>query len=290
MDLLISGGVVLLAIVLLSVYAVYLFLVRFFKLAKERLDTDELMARVNAAVRDRDLDLALDACEQHGGPVARVLQAALLRLPYGRQAVEAAFAEASLLEEQSLTRGLRPLATIAQVAPLLGLLGTVTGMIIAFGEISVAGTGNPGLLAGGIGQALVTTAAGLIVAIPVLIGQNYLASRVDSILIEIDRRREELMANVVQAVAARKEPAAAEAAEAPRPEAKPAARRTAPPRPAPGPRTETSGADQAPLPFGAVPPVAAHARRLRVEPVGGDAADGTAESSSGADDRDEPRS
>jgi biopolymer transport protein ExbB len=209
MDLLISGGVVLLAIVAISVYAVYLFFVRLFKLSKERMDTDELMARVNAAVRDRDLDLALDACEQHGGPVARVLQAALLRLPYGRQAVEAAFAEASLLEEQSLTRGLRPLATIAQVAPLLGLLGTVTGMIIAFGEISASGTGNPGLLAGGIGQALVTTAAGLIVAIPVLIGQNYLASRVDAILTEIDRRREELMANVVQAVAARKDTTAA---------------------------------------------------------------------------------
>ncbi|MBW6457524.1 MAG: MotA/TolQ/ExbB proton channel family protein, partial [Trueperaceae bacterium] len=213
MDLLISGGVVLVAIFALSVYAVYLFFVRLFKLSRERLDVEELMVRVNAAVRDRDLDLALEACEQHGGPVARVLQSALLRLPYGRQAVEAAFAEASLLEEQSLTRGLRPLATIAQVAPLLGLLGTVTGMIIAFGEISASGTGNPGLLAGGIGQALVTTAAGLIVAIPVLIGQNYLASRVDAILTEIDRRREELMANVVQAVAARKEPAAAAPAE-----------------------------------------------------------------------------
>ncbi len=209
MDLLISGGVVLVAIFALSVYAVYLFFVRLFKLSRERLDVEALMVRVNAAVRDRDLDLALEACEQHGGPVARVLQSALLRLPYGRQAVEAAFAEASLLEEQSLTRGLRPLATIAQVAPLLGLLGTVTGMIIAFGEISASGTGNPGLLAGGIGQALVTTAAGLIVAIPVLIGQNYLASRVDAILTEIDRRREELMANVVQAVAGRKESAVA---------------------------------------------------------------------------------
>ncbi len=214
MDLLISGGVVLVAIFLLSVYAVYLFFLRLFKLSRERVDAEVLMVRVNAAVRDRDLDLALEACEQHGGPVARVLQAALLRLPYGRQAVEAAFAEASLLEEQSLTRGLRPLATIAQVAPLLGLLGTVTGMIIAFGEISASGTGNPGLLAGGIGQALVTTAAGLIVAIPVLIGQNYLASRVDSVLTEIDRRREELMANVVQAVAGRKEPAPEEDAPA----------------------------------------------------------------------------
>jgi biopolymer transport protein ExbB len=205
MDLLISGGLVLLAIVAVSIYAVYLFLVRFFKLSRERLDADQLMARVNAAVRDRDLELALDACESHGGPVARVLHAALLRLPYGRQAVEAAFQDASLQEEQRLTRGLRPLATIAQIAPLLGLLGTVTGMIIAFGEISVSGTGNPAVLADGIGQALVTTAAGLIVAIPTLIGQNYLASRVDTILLEIDRRREELMANVVQTVAAKKD-------------------------------------------------------------------------------------
>jgi biopolymer transport protein ExbB len=200
MDLLISGGVILVAIVLLSLYAAYIFFVRLLKLSRERLDVAEMMDRVNAAVRDRNLDAALDACERDGGPVARVLHAALVRLPYGRQAVEAAFAEASLLEEQSLTRGLRPLATIAQVAPLLGLLGTVTGMIIAFGEISSSGTGNPGLLAGGIGQALVTTAAGLIVAIPVLIGQNYLAGRVDAILTEIDRRREELMANVVVAV------------------------------------------------------------------------------------------
>jgi biopolymer transport protein ExbB len=205
MDLLISGGIVLLAIVAVSMYAVYLFLVRFFKLSRERLDADQLMARVNAAVRDRDLELALDACEQHGGPVARVLHSALLRLPYGRQAVESTFQEASLQEEQRLTKGLRPLATIAQIAPLMGLLGTVTGMIIAFGEISVSGTGNPAVLAGGIGQALVTTAAGLIVAIPTLIGQNYLASRVDTILLEIDRRREELMANVVQTVAARKD-------------------------------------------------------------------------------------
>ena len=205
MDLLISGGVVLLAIAVLSIYAVYLFLVRFAKLSRERLDGDALMARVNAAVRDRDLELALDACEQHGGPISRTLHAALLRLPYGRQAVEAAFQDASLQEEQRLTRGLRPLATIAQVAPLLGLLGTVTGMIIAFGEISGSGTGNPALLAGGIGQALVTTAAGLIVAIPTLVGQSFLASKVDTILLEIDRRREELMANVVQAVAARKD-------------------------------------------------------------------------------------
>src|SRR5690606_12751161 len=82
---------------------------------------------------------------------------------------------------------------------------TVTGMIISFSEIAQYGSGDPGLLATGIGQALVTTAAGLIVAIPVLVGHGYLASKVDKILSEIDRRREELMGNVVQAVANRRD-------------------------------------------------------------------------------------
>ncbi len=205
MDLILSGGPVLVAIVAVSLYALYVFLARFLKLSRERTDSDRLMARVNAAVRERDLDAALAACEAHGGPVARVLAAALARLPYGRSAVDAAFQEASLEEEQRLARGLRPLATVAQIAPLMGLLGTVTGMIIAFAEISQQGTGDPAALADGIGQALVTTAAGLIVAIPTLIGQNVLASRVDGILLEIERRREELMGEVVQAVASRRD-------------------------------------------------------------------------------------
>lgn len=205
MDLILSGGPVLVAIVAVSLYALYVFLARFLKLSRERTDSDRLMARVNAAVRERDLDAALAACEAHGGPVARVLAAALARLPYGRSAVDAAFQEASLEEEQRLARGLRPLATVAQIAPLMGLLGTVTGMIIAFAEISQQGTGDPAALADGIGQALVTTAAGLIVAIPTLIGQNVLASRVDGILLEVERRREELMGEVVQAVASRRD-------------------------------------------------------------------------------------
>jgi biopolymer transport protein ExbB len=205
MDLLLSGGPILVIILLVSLYALYLFFERLMKLSRERVDADRLMMRVNSAVRERNLEAALAACDDHGGPVARVLRAALLRLPYGRSAVEAAFQEATLEQEQRLSRGLRPLATIAQISPLLGLLGTVTGMIIAFAEISQQGTGNPAALADGIGQALVTTAAGLIVAIPTLMGHNYLASRVDNIMIEIERRREELMVNVVQVVSSRRE-------------------------------------------------------------------------------------
>ncbi len=205
MDLLLSGGIVLLVIVLISVYAVYLFFTRLFKLSRERMDVDVLMEQVNSAVLSRDLEAAVRVSREHGGPVGRVLHKALTRIPYGRPAVEAAFQEGLILEEQHLSSGLRPLSTIAQLGPLLGLLGTVTGMIIAFGELADLNIGNPEALAGGIGQALVTTAAGLILAIPALIGHNYLASRVDKMLTEIERRREELMGNVVQVVLDRRE-------------------------------------------------------------------------------------
>lgn len=205
MDLLRSGGPVLIIIILVSLYALYVFLERLFKLNKERVEADTLMSRVNAAVRERDLELALAACESHGGPVARVLHAALLRLPYGRAAVEAAFTEASLREEQNLGKGLRLLSTISQIGPLLGLLGTVSGMIAAFVVISHQGTGDPLALASGIGEALVDTAAGLILAIPALVGYNYLANRVDNMMLEIDRRREELMGNIVEVVSHRRE-------------------------------------------------------------------------------------
>jgi len=214
MDLILSGGPILVAIVLVSLYAAYVFIQRYLKLSREPIDHEALMTRVNQAVQARDLDAAIAACDTQGGTVARVLAAALTRLPYGRSAVESAFQEATLEAEQRLARGIRPLATIAQIAPLMGLLGTVTGMIIAFAEISSQGTGNPAALADGIGQALVTTAAGLIVAIPTLIGQNVLSSRVDGILLEIEKRREELMGEVVQVAASRRDGAASDAARA----------------------------------------------------------------------------
>ncbi len=205
MDLLLSGGIVLLVIVLISIYAVYLFFTRLFKLSRERTDVTALMTGVNTAVRERNLEEAMRLTKEFEGPVGRVLHKALKRIPYGRPAVEAAFQEGLIEEEQNLSTGLRPLSTIAQIGPLLGLLGTVTGMIIAFGELARLNIGNPEALAGGIGQALVTTAAGLILAIPALIGHNYLSSRVDKMLTEVERRREELMGNVVQVVLDRRD-------------------------------------------------------------------------------------
>lgn len=201
MELLRSGGPVLIGIILLSLFAVYRFVERLLYLLKEPNNTDKLMMDVNTAIDNRDLEGALAICEEHEGAVSRVLEYALSRLPFGRASVEAAFEEAALVEEQQLSKGLRSLATVAQVSPLLGLLGTVTGMMIAFREIAQQSSGNPVGIAQGISQALVTTAAGLMVAIPVLLAYNYLSSRADGVLRDIDRRREELLGRVSQVVA-----------------------------------------------------------------------------------------
>lgn len=201
MDLLLAGGPLIIVIAIASVVALYIFISRWIVLSRERSDVNALMADVNERIHARDLDGALETCSQHGGPVARVIEYALSRLPYGRPVVEAAFNEASLEEEVSLSRGLRVLATIAQISPLLGLLGTVTGMILAFADLSQQGaSADTSLVSRGISQALITTAAGLAVAIPTLIGYNYLSSRVDAMLLEIERRREELLGNVAQAI------------------------------------------------------------------------------------------
>ena len=208
MSMLLSGGPVLfifiLVMVAISIYALYVFFDRLWQLSRERLDGDRLMDSVNAAIDSRDVDAALAVCDEHGGPIGRVLEYALTRLPFGRTAVEAAFQEASIEEEQRLTKGLRSLATIAQIAPLLGLLGTVLGMIVAFNNFSSQGVNSVQSVGTGISTALVTTAAGLIIAIPALIGYNFLSGKVELILSEIDRRREEFMGRVAQVVSARK--------------------------------------------------------------------------------------
>ena len=114
-------------------------------------------------------------------------------MPYGVAAVDAALKAALLEEETRLSKGLGAVSLVAQTSPLFGLLGTVTGMIRAFNVLAVAGQTTPAALAGGIGEALFTTAAGLVVGIPALFGHQYLASRVDDILMELEQRREELL-------------------------------------------------------------------------------------------------
>ena len=129
---------------------------------------------------------SLAYCKTTGGPVGDIFRAGMLRLSSGEEAVEKAIEDTAYREVDKLKRSLRGLAIIASVSPLLGLLGTVYGMISAFQDATIAGMGKADMLAEGIYEALVTTAAGLTIAIPVLLVYQYLTTRVDALVDEID--------------------------------------------------------------------------------------------------------
>jgi biopolymer transport protein ExbB len=178
--------------------------VSLFKL-RPRIKVEQLVSRVTEALRNDNIMEAVSICEEAGGPLANVVKAGLLRYSQGmieekavtKEDVSEAVDEATILEIPQLERNLVVLATIYQISPLLGLFGTVIGMIRAFTAIALKGTGDPQLLAGGISEALLTTAFGLAIAIPVMIGYQYLVSRVDNHVLQIQQVSTEIVNTLV---------------------------------------------------------------------------------------------
>jgi biopolymer transport protein ExbB len=168
---------------------------------RPRIKVEQLVSRITEALRNDNIMEAVSICEEAGGPLANVVKAGLLRYSQGmieEQAISKldiseAIDEASMLEIPQLERNLVVLSTIYQVSPLFGLLGTVSGMVKAFTAIALKGTGDPQLLAGGISEALLTTVIGLTIAIPVMIAYQYLVSRVDRSILEIQQVSTEIV-------------------------------------------------------------------------------------------------
>ena len=140
---------------------------------------------------------ALELCDRTPGPIANILKAGVLKHDRLRQEIREAIEDASIHEVPRLEKNLPVLATVAHIAPLLGLLGTVTGMVQAFQVIQSKASSvnpvNPGDLAGGIWQALLTTVFGLCVAIPTFVAYNYLVSRVDGFVLDMERSATDLL-------------------------------------------------------------------------------------------------
>jgi biopolymer transport protein ExbB len=132
------------------------------------------------------------------GPVATVLHAGLLRLDRGIGHVEKAIEDAGAVEMAFLERGMVWLSTVANLAPLVGFLGTVSGMIRAFNDIAAAGDVDPSVVAGGISEALITTASGLIVAIPVQAAYNFFLSKIDKIIIDLQESSNQFVDDLIQ--------------------------------------------------------------------------------------------
>lgn len=185
-DLLKKGGYTMIPLGLCSVVALMVTLERLISLRRKKVLPGDLVSASNRYWRIGDFEGASSVCKRFDSPLARVLQAGLARRSLGLGEMERAMIGAGQHESTVLSRNLRGLGVIANLAPMLGLFGTVVGMIRAFDVISRAGTGNPNLVAEGISEALLTTAAGLLIGIPALAAYHFFRSRSGRLLFEME--------------------------------------------------------------------------------------------------------
>lgn len=192
-DLIVQGGIVLWTIILLSIVAVVIVVERYLYFRAIRTDEEKLFMRVKSAIARKHFDEALAICDSSPSPFSSLLKTAIEhrdRSAYERKEV---LKDTAAQEVPRLEKNIGALGTIAHIAPLLGLLGTVTGNIEAFGVLGRFGSvGDPSILAKGISEALITTAAGLIVAIPATILYNILSSRVNTLIIRMENQVNEM--------------------------------------------------------------------------------------------------
>ncbi|NNE42604.1 MAG: MotA/TolQ/ExbB proton channel family protein [Gemmatimonadetes bacterium] len=170
---------------------------RFYTLGRARTNVRHLMGQVLGALQKEGIDSAIEICQRTRGPIPAILHAGLRRANISVEAAEKAIESSGVVELSFLEKGLLVLATIANVAPLFGFLGTVSGMIGAFDAIAAADQVNAKLVATGISEALITTATGLLVAIPMSMGHNYFVSQIDRFVIEMQETSADLVDTLV---------------------------------------------------------------------------------------------
>ena len=193
-NVIMKGGILMIPIGLCSIVALAIIIERFFSLRRASIDTREFMDTMRQVLRQNRIQDAVEICDEVDAPMARIMRAGILKYNRTKEAIREAIEDAGHLEIPRLERYLSAMATCANIAPLLGLLGTVAGMIKAFAQIqALEGQVSPSDLAEGIGNALVTTAAGLTVAIPTLVAYNYFVTRVENMILEMEISSSELI-------------------------------------------------------------------------------------------------
>lgn len=187
LELLTAGGILMIPIMICSVVVLAICIERLYTLNAKKIAPPHLLATVWQQLKADQLDAAKIKVLKQSSPLGRILAAGLSNAYHGRDVMKESIQEAASHVVHDLERYLNTLGTIAAVTPLLGLLGTVMGMIKVFAEIMAQGTGNASVLAGGISEALITTATGLSVAIPALVMHRYFVGRIDGIVVELEQ-------------------------------------------------------------------------------------------------------
>jgi len=192
-DYLVKGGIVMIPILGCSVVALGITLERIYFLRTGKIHPPEFVSKMKKVLNEGKVQEAIAICSHNDWPIAKIMEAGILKRELPREQIKEAIEHAGKKEADKLHRYLAVLATIAIISPLLGLLGTVTGMIRVFQVISVQGVGHPAALAAGISEALITTATGLIVAIPTLVVHNYFLKKANAYILEMESTSMELL-------------------------------------------------------------------------------------------------
>lgn len=188
-----AGGWLMLPIILCSIVAIAIVIERFWTLSENRIVPRYTAGQVWTWIKNNELDSERLRELRLSSPLGQIMAAGLVNARYGREIMQQSIEQAAGLVIHEMERYLSTLGTIAAITPLLGLLGTVIGMIRVFTEIMVQGTGNPNALAGGISEALITTAAGLTVAIPAYAFHRYFQRRVDTLVLSLEQESGKLV-------------------------------------------------------------------------------------------------
>ncbi|MEX0661448.1 MAG: MotA/TolQ/ExbB proton channel family protein [Balneolaceae bacterium] len=186
-DIIAQGGLIMIPLFILSILAIYVIAERWRTLNNSQMDVETMLNNIEAMLKSGSQQKAIDYCDRFDKPLARILKSGIKRLGRPIRDIEESISNAGKKEMYHLENRMNWLATIAGVAPLIGFTGTVTGMIRAFMDIqSLQGNVNPSVLAGGIWEALITTAAGLIVGIIAFGFYNFLLGKINRMIFELE--------------------------------------------------------------------------------------------------------
>jgi biopolymer transport protein ExbB len=185
-ELFLKGGILMYPIAFCSIIALGIFLERIWVLRRRRVLPRDFLIEVEDLVMRRKRPEAINLCKRDNSSIAHVIRVGIENYGKKRDVIKEKIEEVGRREAASLERYINVIGTIASVSPLLGLLGTVSGMIKSFNIISLQGVADPASLAGGISEALITTAAGLVVAIPAFVIYRYLTNKADALILEME--------------------------------------------------------------------------------------------------------
>lgn len=191
-----KGGIIMYPLLICSVAALSVVIEKFISLRKKKIVIPEIVTVLENIKGKEDIGLALSICEKHRGPFPNIIKAGLESRGLQRDEIREILQDQGRQEVHKLDKGLSLLETIAGIAPLLGLLGTVIGILRVFNIIQLMGVGQAPAMAGGISEALITTIAGLSIGIPSVVGYNYFTGKSEGLVLEIEKYSAKLLKKV----------------------------------------------------------------------------------------------